>query len=110
MLYLVWYIGGCMRKGSLKRAKQRLLGLTIALFVIVVLVVASVFKDWTQIMENERLVTELSTRYSSLLNEETQLQSDVNKLQDPDYVARYAREKYLYTKEGELIIRIPKNS
>ena len=99
-----------MRKGSLKRAKQRLLGLTIALFVIVVLVVASVFKDWTQIMENERLVTELSTRYSSLLNEETQLQSDVNKLQDPDYVARYAREKYLYTKEGELIIRIPKNS
>ena len=32
---------------------------------------------------------------------------DIKKLNDPDYVARYAREKYLYSKNGELIIRIP---
>ena len=34
------------------------------------------------------------------------LESDVIKLQDPDYVAKYAREKYLYSKDGELIIKI----
>ena len=28
------------------------------------------------------------------------------KLQDPEYVAKYAREKYLYSKDGELIIKI----
>ena len=38
------------------------------------------------------------------------LKSEVAKLQDPDYVARYAREKYLYSKSGEIIIRIPENN
>ena len=33
---------------------------------------------------------------------------EVNKLQDPEYVAKYAREKYLYTSEGEKIIDIEK--
>ena len=32
---------------------------------------------------------------------------DVDKLQDPDYIARDAREKYLYSKDGEFIIKIP---
>ena len=32
---------------------------------------------------------------------------DANKLQDPDYIARYAREKYLYSKDGEFILKIP---
>ena len=27
-------------------------------------------------------------------------------LKDPDYIARFAREKYLYSKSGEIIIRI----
>ena len=33
--------------------------------------------------------------------------SDIKKLKDPEYVARYAREKYMYSKDGELIIRLP---
>ena len=33
--------------------------------------------------------------------------SEVNKLQDDDYVARYAREKYMYSLPDEVIIRIP---
>ena len=32
---------------------------------------------------------------------------DADKLQDPDYIARYAREKYFYSKDGEYIIKIP---
>ena len=35
------------------------------------------------------------------------LKSQVADLKDPDYVARYAREKYLFSKDGEIIIRIP---
>ena len=38
---------------------------------------------------------------------EEELKVDANKLQNPDYVARYAREKYLYSKEGEFILQIP---
>ena len=38
--------------------------------------------------------------------EEKKLESEVVKLQDPDYMARYAREKFGYTKDGELILRV----
>ena len=34
----------------------------------------------------------------ALKEKEEELQVDANKLQNPDYVARYAREKYLYSK------------
>ena len=43
----------------------------------------------------------------SLKNKEKKLKVDANKLQDPDYIARYAREKYLYSKDGEFILKIP---
>ena len=48
---------------------------------------------------------ELKSRIVSLEEEEEKLQADIQKLEDPTYIARYAREKYLYSKDGELIIR-----
>ena len=48
----------------------------------------------------------LEKKYNKLLSEKEVLETDVVKLQDPDYVAKYAREKYLYTKDGELVIKI----
>ena len=44
---------------------------------------------------------------ASLEEEEENLNNEIKKLQDSDYLARYAREKYFYSKNGELIIRIP---
>ena len=34
------------------------------------------------------------------------LKEEINRLQDPEYMAKYAREKYLYSKNGEIIIKI----
>ena len=31
---------------------------------------------------------------------------DIKKLNDPDYITKYVREKYLYSKDGEIILRI----
>ena len=39
---------------------------------------------------------------------EQELSIDVEKMQDPEYVGRYLREKYFYSKNDEYIIRIPK--
>ena len=44
---------------------------------------------------------------TSLKEKEEELKVDANKLQNPDYIARYAREKYLYSKDGEFILQIP---
>ena len=51
---------------------------------------------------------ENDSEYRVKLEEEAKiLESDILKLNDPTYIAKYAREKYLYSKDGELIIRLP---
>lgn len=48
----------------------------------------------------------LEEKYSKLQQEADDLQIEINKLSDPEYLARYAREKYSYSKNGEYIIKI----
>lgn len=76
----------------------------VALFMLIL--IGTVFNDWTTIKENVKETEELNARYQTLLEEEASLNSEVIKLQDPEYVARYAREKYMYTKNGEKILKI----
>ena len=49
---------------------------------------------------------ELSGTLVDLKEKEKTLKAEVNKLQDPDYIAKYAREKFMYSGDGEYIIRI----
>lgn len=48
----------------------------------------------------------LKQKLVSLQAEESELKVEIQKLKDPDYLARYARENYLYSKDGEYIIKI----
>lgn len=48
----------------------------------------------------------LTNKLSELEEQEQTLSDDVEKLKNPEYAARYAREKYLYSKTGEKILKI----
>ncbi len=72
-------------------------------FLLVQTVVKTGYELYTKSKEKREFMEELSV----LKDKEEELKGQVNKLQDPDYIARYAREKYLYSKDGEIIIRIP---
>ncbi len=52
----------------------------------------------------------LDKKLINLKEEEQKLSVDVKKLQNHEYVARYLREKFLYSKEGEYIIKIPQKN
>ena len=52
--------------------------------------------------EEKRLKQEQVT----LGTEHEDLEKDIKRLNDKEYIAKYVREKYLYSKEGELILRI----
>ena len=79
------------------------------LLVIVGFVGLTCFNSWVEIYNNITEKKYLETQYNSLMDKEDELSDEVNKLQDPEYVAKYAREKYLYTKDGEIIIDVSNN-
>ena len=89
-----------------KKEKKRLFVISVVIILLVVSLVSSVAGDWTKIMENKSKITSLNKQYNDLLREEEKLVSEVTKLQDDDYIVRFAKEKFLYSENGELIIRM----
>ncbi|MCX4364518.1 MAG: septum formation initiator family protein [Bacilli bacterium] len=87
-----------------RKYHMRLICYTLVLVGIAGLIAFSCFNTWQKIYENRRLKEELEQKYSNLVDKEETLSGEVVKLQDPEYAAKYAREKYLYSKDGELII------
>lgn len=93
-------------KKSKNADSKRIVFLLCSVILFVVILISTVFGDWTKIASNKKTIKELQAHYIELQEEEASLNSEVIKLQDADYVARYAREKYMYTKEGETILKI----
>ena len=81
--------------------------LIVALIAILVFMGMSVSKVIVQIYDKYNEASELQLQLADLKDNEEKLESEINRLQDPEQLARYAREKYFYSKENELIIRIP---
>lgn len=48
----------------------------------------------------------LENKLKTLQNDEENLKIEIQKLKDPEYIARYARENYSYSKDGEYIIKL----
>lgn len=88
----------------MNKYKMRLCLYATTFVLLVGLMALSCFNTWQKIYNNKKEKERLESVYTSLLNDEANLEDDVKKLQDPEYVAKYAREKYLYTKEGEYVI------
>ena len=89
-----------------KSNKSNSLKLLLLVFVFAIILVSTVFTDWLEIMDNKKETEELGKYYVNLQEQGASLNSEVIKLQDPEYVARYAREKYMFTKDGEIILRL----
>ena len=94
------------RKASVKNTRRILFLCTGSIILIVVLCFA-VGNCWADIISKYQEKKQLEKELVNLKEKEEQLKVDVKKMQDPDYVARYAREKYLYSKDGEYVIQIP---
>lgn len=95
-----------MAKKKVKGNSKRILLMFLvcsAINAYIVYSVGSVLKD-AYVMKSEE--KQLTQQLEELKEEEEELKVEVNKLQDPEYVAKYAREKYLYSGKGEYIIRI----
>ena len=94
-----------MRKVG-QKTKFRVTFLILGFIISSVLLVSSIFSYTTQIIKTKEEINQLKTAYTEKLEEEDELNDEINRLQDPEYLAKYAREKYLYSKNDEIIIKI----
>lgn len=97
------------KKGSKKLKRKRVKRILLVTLVCiginsyVLYSVGTILND-VHTMKNES--KELNLELDNLKEEEEILKSEVKKLKDPVYVAKYAREKFLYSGDNEYIIRM----
>jgi len=93
-----------------KKTKKKKFGpilLSFVSFIVIVFTTYTIGKYWVDIYSKYKEKKDLESELTTLKDKEEELKVDVNKLQDADYIARYAREKYFYSKDGEYILKIP---
>ena len=89
-----------------KKLRQKPIVYIVCLFVLCLFAFDS-FKYCEDIYDALKEKKELTLKLTDLKSKEKELELDANKLQNSDYIARYAREKYFYSKDGELVLKIP---
>ena len=93
-----------------KRYTAKTTGRIIIIFLFFITVISTLsytlFNNLYKINDIKRNLDKLEEEKMILLEEEARLEADIKRLSDPEYIARYAREKYFYSKEGEIILRM----
>ena len=80
-----------------------------------VFIVISAFLIYTLIAKVQHIKTEEATyqklvvQKNELKKEKAKLSKEVDSLNDSDYVVRYARSHYIFSKNGEEVIILPEN-
>lgn len=95
-----------MKRVNNKKSKRRLTLLFIIFLSLLTIFISGAFSDLSKIYNNIKATKKYSRDYEEKMDEEEKLKAEIEKLHDPEYVAKYAREKFLYSKDGELIIKI----
>lgn len=89
-----------------KTSKRRLLFFGTLSIIIIGYSIFTIIYYSANIFRVETTNTNLKNNLETLQNKEEVLKIEIQKLKDPEYLARYARENYSYSKDGEYIIKI----
>lgn len=87
------------------KVRRRIFFEVITILALCLFLIITTFSDWNIALENTNEIELSKVVYEDLLKREKALESEIYKLQDVDYLARYAREKFYFSKDGELIIK-----
>ena len=75
------------------KARRRMLFLGLSSVIIIFVMTFTIGRYWVEIFDKYQEKKLLEEELLSLKEKEEELKVDANKLQNPDYVARYAREE-----------------
>lgn len=97
------------KKKVLKQKTKRIAFLGVGSILICTFILFSILKIVFEISNKYREASKLENDYILLKEKESDLSNEIDRLNDKDYLARYAREKYFFSKKDEYIMRIPTN-
>ena len=97
---------GKKKKRKASKFKIRVFFTIIAFVFVTVILGYNCFDTVTKIQDMKKEKKKLENQLVTLKEEKEELETDIMKLEDPDYIAKYVREKYFYSKDGELILRL----
>lgn len=83
--------------------RRRLAVILLGALVIFSIIGVQIFRDMQRLDKLAELKVEATTEMKEVKADVSQLKSDVSLLKDDDYVAKLARSKFFYSKEGELV-------
>lgn len=89
-----------------KQAKRRLFIFGTISIIIIVYFVFSASYYALSIYQLKKREAQLHQNLNQLKHHEKLLNTEIDKLKDSEYIARYARENYSYSKDGEIIIKL----
>ena len=96
----------CKKRKYSVKTKSRMFIIFIMFGTVISTLGYTLFNNLYQINQLNKEKKQLEEKLFSLNDEQEVLQADIERLSDPEYIAKFVREKYLYSKKGELIIRI----
>ena len=95
-----------MAKKKIGKKSKRRLAIFAPLSLLIIISFVFTFISYTlNITRLAKEEKELKEKLATLEVEEKDLNIEINKLKDPEYIAKYAREKYYYSKDGEYVIK-----
>ena len=98
------------RKRITKASRRRLLFFGTISVAMIAYFIFSVAYYATNIYHLQKEEKNLTQNLNALKADEKNLKTEIEKLKDPEYLARYARENYLYSKDGEIVIQLQKEN
>lgn len=97
------------KRRKVKKKARRIATFGFISIVAIVMIIITIGGVFFNLYDKYKEKIELEKNLNDLIEKQKNLEKNVKKLEDPEYLARYAREKYFYSKDGELILRIPED-
>lgn len=98
------------KKQTKKKMKPMIRLLNIVLIVVAGFLIFNVGKEVYTSMKLKKQIADAQLKLQKVQDENSYLKSEKEKLEDPDYVASYARGNYLLSKKDEQIFYLPEKS
>lgn len=92
---------------KVKKKARRIATFGLVSIILILFIIATLGGIFIEIVDKYKEKEKLQNKLLALEESEKELQNDVNKLEVPEYLSRYVRKKFLLSKDGELILRIP---